>query len=357
MLTSTSTDPQALAVVQLAPKMFDLARRSSGYAAIVFQYIREHKLYTSEGYKTMRKYAQAVLKIGTETYYKKAARAGGAVWEYLPKQCEEFIARVGQGDHWSDPSLPPTPNLSVLALLPAAMRRKPEDERKELLGRLESGEVTAKELQASPRANHSRPASDTQDQPHETAGAPAAVTKKEGETASGRLPKVPRKIRSKTGPSAGIPPKPRPSERKRPVASPSFVFDDEKPYGVGLTFKLLPYIVPAPMRQKRIGAPDPDLALACLMQAERLFQLHWTSTRGVRGKLVAVGDHPHTEKLVALLATRSTSRQRARAVQAWLEEAKEIGERQSSRVEKRLRPAKVASTRGRSARGRTSRTR
>lgn len=137
-------------VLDTAPRMFDLARRASGIAAVLFEYVRVNALFVQAGHDTMQEYAAAKLGICSNPYFKKACQAGAAVWSLYPVASEAVmrsLPRDGYPGIQLDNPPPSVPNLSVLARLPAALRKLPEEEHVEFLADVVAGNYTRSEIE------------------------------------------------------------------------------------------------------------------------------------------------------------------------------------------------------------------
>lgn len=138
-------------VLDMAPRMFDVARRASGIGAVLFEYVRINELFVQAGYETMQDYAKAKLGISSGPYFKKAGQAGVAAWEYLPDVCEAVMASLPSAGYPGiqlDNPPPAVPNMSVLARLPAALRKLPEEQHVQFLADVVEGTYTRAEVEA-----------------------------------------------------------------------------------------------------------------------------------------------------------------------------------------------------------------
>jgi hypothetical protein len=111
-------DPAAVLVA--TPQMFRLAAVASGISAILFEYVRSQGLYRQAGYPTMRAYARIELGVRSDAALRKARKAGVHAWTTIPTRCREVIAAV-IADGLAR-ALPDVPNLSMLYVLPRALR-------------------------------------------------------------------------------------------------------------------------------------------------------------------------------------------------------------------------------------------
>jgi hypothetical protein len=139
------------AILKAAPNAFQLARMSTGAAATLFEFIRRWKLYIELGFNTMREYAARHLGVNGSNY-REYDRAGKAMWAELPElasrvvECFCGVGQTAPGAIAPPVGLPSVPSVSVLRVLPHALRQTDPSERVALIARVEAGECTYDEL-------------------------------------------------------------------------------------------------------------------------------------------------------------------------------------------------------------------
>jgi hypothetical protein len=137
-------------VLSAAPDFMQRALTSTGVAATIFEYVRRWNLYEDQGFRTMREYAEVRLGVKGQNY-REYARGGKAMWDDLPELASQVIQYVsGQvvaaGAIAPPSGLPCVPPVSVLRVLPRALRGTDPSERSALIARVEAGKCTYEEL-------------------------------------------------------------------------------------------------------------------------------------------------------------------------------------------------------------------
>jgi hypothetical protein len=160
IVTSAPCKATKNAILKAAPNVFQLARMSTGAAATLFEFIRRWKLYVELGFNTMREYAARHLGVNGSNY-REYDRAGKAMWAELPESASrviEYLCGVGQtgpGAIAPPVGLPSVPSVSVLRVLPRALRQTDPSERAALVARVEAGECTYDELRKKGKESES----------------------------------------------------------------------------------------------------------------------------------------------------------------------------------------------------------
>jgi hypothetical protein len=165
VIIPSPTEATKKAILNAAPNVFQLVRMSTGAAAVIFEFVRRWKLYVELGFSTMREYAAQQLGVSGDNY-REYARAGKAMWDDLPELASrviEYLCGVGQtgpGAIAPPVGLPSVPSVSVLRVLPRALRQTDPSERAALIARVEAGECTYDELRTKgPIPTETQPAS------------------------------------------------------------------------------------------------------------------------------------------------------------------------------------------------------
>jgi hypothetical protein len=158
VIVPSPSEATKTAVFEAAPNIFQHARMSTGMAAIVFEFVRRWKLYAHSGFSTMREYAERQLGVSGENY-REYARAGKAMWENFPERATRVIEHIcgagqaGPGAIAPPAGLPSVPSVSVLRVLPRALRQTDPSERAALIARVEAGQCTYDELRVKGKAS------------------------------------------------------------------------------------------------------------------------------------------------------------------------------------------------------------
>jgi len=90
----TLVQTSASALLALAPKVFKTTAQMSGLCVVLAGWIEREKLYTAEGFASMKEYAQKELGVA-KSAYKKLHQAGEAVWKFYPELAEARWRRGG----------------------------------------------------------------------------------------------------------------------------------------------------------------------------------------------------------------------------------------------------------------------
>jgi hypothetical protein len=179
VVMSPPSDAVKSAVLRAAPNLFQVARMSTGMAAVVFEFVRSWKIYKESGFESMSAYAEAHLGVKGRNNYREYARGGKAAWTHYAALAQRLIEAISggvalEGVQLHPPlGLPSVPSVSLLRELPRALKRTDPSEHAEVLARVQAGECTYEELRAKRQlattaepvvaANDATPSSDADD--------------------------------------------------------------------------------------------------------------------------------------------------------------------------------------------------